>query len=298
MGLFIQRSMLILPGNVPRFIEKAAERGADSILVDLEDAVPADQRQATRSSVAESVGLCGKNGAIVLVRVNNDPSIIYLDLKAAICSGLHGIFLPKVEEAQQVRELDSLILEQERNSGIVEESVKISIHVESPLGLLNLKEILSASKRVESVSLGVDDYCLELEVEPTVEAMELVHPFSVMVTVARALGVHPFGILGSVSDYTNLEAFETAAVRARRLGSVGGYCIHPSQVPILNRVFSPSPQEISQAKRIVEKFEQALEKGRASTSLDGLMLDPPIYKRAIRILEYDGAIQDMKPKGA
>jgi citrate lyase subunit beta/citryl-CoA lyase len=159
---------------------------------------------------------------------------------------------------------------------------------------LNLREIAGASSRIESLSLGVDDYCLELGVEPSGQGHELFYPFSLMVTVGRANGIRPFGILGSVSDYKNMEDFEVAATKAKQLGSVGGYCIHPSQVAVLNRVFSPTPQEIRWAEKIIAAFEEALEQGRAATGLEGKMLDPPIYKRAKRLVAYSGEIERLR----
>jgi citrate lyase subunit beta / citryl-CoA lyase len=280
MNASIQRSMLILPVNVPRFVENAYRRGADAIVLDLEDAVPPSEKANARSMVKDSVALAGRGGAEVLVRVNNEPDLFDDDLDASVNPGLHGIFMPKVESAEDVTNLDRRIAELEGARGMTQGELRIAIHIESPKGLLNIQGIASASSRIESMSLGSDDYCLELGVSPSPEAVELAYPFSVLVTASKASGIHPIGILGTVAEFKDLDAFERAAVRGRQLGATGAYCIHPDQVSILNRMFSPTRDEIDYARRVVEVFEEALNAGRASTSLDGRMIDTPVYKRA------------------
>ncbi len=292
MSLKLQRSMLILPVNVQKFVEKAHGRGADAIVLDLEDAVPDSEKKMSRSLVRESIVIAGRGGADVLVRINNDRSMIREDLEAAVYPGLSALFMPKVEYPEQISELESLIGELEKARGLEVGSIKIAIHVESPLGLLNLKEIASSSKRSESISMGVDDYCLQMGIRPSEAAEELYFPLNMIAIVARAYGIIPLGILGSVADYNDLEKFRLSAQRAKNLGFSGAYCIHPGQVEILNEVFSPARVEELWARRVVECFEESSRKGRASTSLDGRMVDTPIYKQALSILETVEAIEE------
>ena len=286
----IQRSMLILPVNVPKFVEKAHTRGADAITLDLEDAVPPAEKEKARALVRDSIRLAGLGGSDVLVRVNNDEEHIYKDLEAAVHDGLSAVFLPKTELPEQVLKLEGLIEKLERNRGLKSHSIKIAIHIESPLGIINLKEIAGAGARLESVSMGVDDYCLQMGIRPSDSAEELVFPMMNIATVARAFNLVPLGILGSVANYKNLEKFRTAAEKSKKMGFAGAYCIHPDQVNILNEVFSPSKDEISWARRVMECFEKAVAEGRASTSLDGKMVDTPIYKQALALLEEARAI--------
>ena len=286
----IQRSMLILPVNVPKFVEKAHTRGADAITLDLEDAVPPAEKEKARALVRDSIRLAGLGGSDVLVRVNNDEEHIYKDLEAAVHDGLSAVFLPKTELPEQVLKLEGLIEKLERNRGLKSHSIKIAIHIESPLGIINLKEIAGAGSRLESVSMGVDDYCLQMGIRPSDSAEELVFPMMNIATVARAFNLVPLGILGSVANYKNLEKFRTAAEKSKKMGFAGAYCIHPDQVNILNEVFSPSKDEISWARRVMECFEKAVAEGRASTSLDGKMVDTPIYKQALALLEEARAI--------
>lgn len=286
----IQRSMLILPVNVPKFVEKAHTRGADAITLDLEDAVPPAEKEKARALVRDSIRLAGLGGSDVLVRVNNDEEHIYKDLEAAVHDGLSAVFLPKTELPEQVLKLEGLIEKLERNRGLKSHSIKIAIHIESPLGIINLKEIAGAGARLESVSMGVDDYCLQMGIRPSDSAEELVFPMMNIATVARAFNLVPLGILGSVANYKDLEKFRTAAEKSKKMGFAGAYCIHPDQVNILNEVFSPSKDEISWARRVMECFEKAVAEGRASTSLDGKMVDTPIYKQALALLEEARAI--------
>ncbi len=288
----VQRSMLIMPLNVPRFIEKAYLRGSDAILLDLEDAVPPSEKEAARGRITESVALAGRGGADVLIRINNESDFIDKDLEASVVPGVSAIFVPKVESAEQVVQVEALIAHYEEERGLARGSIGLSVHIESPIGVLRLAEIASAGARIESMSLGVDDYCLELGVEPSRDAAELFFPLNMMAVVCRAHGISPIGLMGSVADFGDVQGFELSARRTRALGFMGAYCIHPDQVPILNRVYSPDPQEVEHARRVAEAFEAGLRKGRASVNLDGKMVDTPIYKQALRMLDRFRAVRE------
>jgi citrate lyase subunit beta/citryl-CoA lyase len=290
--------MLILPINNPRFVEKAHLRGADAIVLDLEDAVPPSEKDTARRLVKDAIELVGRGGADVMVRVNHEPSLLEADLAASVHRGLHGIFVPKIESADEVRRLEATLSDLESERGIPPGHVKLSLHVETPRGLLNMREIACAGDRAESMSLGVDDYCLQLGIEPSEEGTELLVPLTMMVIVCRAAGLSPLGILGTVAGFKDTDGFEKAAVRGRNLGCSGAYCIHPGQVPILNRVFSPAPVEVDHARRAVEAFELGLKQGKAAVSLDGSMVDTPIYKRAKLILERAAAIEQTERRKA
>jgi citrate lyase subunit beta/citryl-CoA lyase len=287
---FVQRSMLIMPLNVPRFVEKAHLRNADAILLDLEDAVPPAEKAQARRAVKQAILSAARGGADVLVRVNNDREMLNDDLDASVFPGLHGIFLPKVEAAEQVTEVEAVITDLEKLRGIDQGTVKLAIHVESPKGILGCEDIAAAGARAESISLGTDDYRLEMGIRPSEDSTDLLHPMSVLAIVAAARGIAALGVMGSVAEFSDLDAFERAAVNSRNLGFVGAYCIHPGQVPILNRVFSPLEESVLEARRVIEAFERALEEGRGSTSLDGRMIDMPVYKQALRTAALADAV--------
>jgi citrate lyase subunit beta / citryl-CoA lyase len=294
MKIHMQRSLLILPVNVPRFVEKAYARGADSVMLDLEDAVPENQKDAARGLVKDSIALAGRGGADVFVRVNNEESHLRADVEASVHPGLHAVFLPKVESGEQVASLEKHIAELELKRGIQPGSIKLSLHIESPLGILKLQEIATASNRTESMSIGSDDYCLQLGVEASAEGTELFFPFCMMVTACKAAGISPMGILGSVAGFRDLVGFRRAAERGRDLGSIGAFCIHPDQVLVLNNVFSPSQSDVDHAQRVVEAFEEGLSRGRASVTLDDRMVDTPVYKRAKLTLERTAAVTSLE----
>lgn len=286
----IRRSTLILPVNVPRFVEKAHLRGADAVMLDLEDAVPPREKDAARRRIPASIPLVARAGAEVFVRVNHDPAMLAEDLEAAVHPGLDGICFPKTEAAEDVERLDGEIARLERDRGIAPGRTEIALLIESPRGLLNLEAIVVASQRVRTVSLGPEDYCLTLGVEPSADGIELLYGVSKVVTVCKASGISPMGLLGSIAGFQDLAAFERAAARARNLGCEGASCIHPDQVAVLNRVFSPAPEKVEYARAAVEAFEEGLKRGTASVNVAGAMVDTPVYHRAKHILEQAAAI--------
>lgn len=279
-----RRSSLILPVNVPRFVDKAGLRGADAVVLDLEDSVPPAEKAAARRLVRDALAPAGRGGAEVVVRVNNDPMLLWEDVEAAVHPGLDGLALPKAESPEQIRDLAGRVEDLERRRGIEPGHVRLSLAIETPRGLLRAEEIAASSSRIATMGVGVEDYCLELGVEPSVDGIELLYAVSRVVTVCKAAGVQPTGLLGSIAGFRDLAAFEGAAARARQLGCEGAGCIHPDQVAVLNRVFSPDPAKVEHARRVVEAFEDGLRRGTASVSLDGRMVDIPVYKRAEVIL--------------
>jgi citrate lyase subunit beta/citryl-CoA lyase len=290
--------MLILPAHIRSFVEKVYMRDADAVVLDLEDSVPPAKKKEARASLKDAVELAGRGYADVFVRVNADESLIEEDLHSAIQPGLHGIFLPKVETAGHVISMQDRITALETAVGLNPGSVKISVHIESPLGVLNMREVAAAGSRIESMSLGVDDYCMELGIEPSDESMELLWPLSMMVIVCRSLGIIPLGTLGTVARLGDIDAFERAAEMGHQLGCQGAFCVHPDQVAVLNRVFTPPPSRIIHAKKIVAAFEQGQMGGRAAIKVNDVMVDTPVYKRAKLLLQRAEAIEELERKKA
>src|SRR6185436_17516033 len=197
-----RRSSLILPVNVPRFVERAALRGADALV------------------------LAGRGGAEVVVRVNNDPAHLWDDVAAAVHPGLDGLALPKAESPEQIRELVRRIEALETARGMTPGHIRLSLAIETPRGLLRAEAIAAASDRIATMGVGVEDYCLELGVEPSADGIELLYPVARVVTIAKAAGIQPTGLMGSIASFRDLGAFEGAAARARQLGCEGAGCIH------------------------------------------------------------------------
>jgi citrate lyase subunit beta / citryl-CoA lyase len=286
----VRRSTLILPVNVPRFLEKAHLRGADAVMLDLEDAVPPKEKPAARRLVREAIPHVGRGGAEVFVRVNHESALLEEDLEAAIFSGLTGICFPKTESAEEVERLDMLVSGLEGSRGVAAGGIELALLIESPRGVLNAEAIAAASRRVRTITLGPEDYCLSIGVEPSAQGSELLYPLSKIVTVAVAAGIAPMGLMGSIGSFKDLDRFEQAARRARDLGCLGASCIHPDQISVLNRVFSPTPDQVANARETVDAFEAGVKRGTASVGVGGSMVDIPVYARATRIVQKAEAI--------
>jgi citrate lyase subunit beta/citryl-CoA lyase len=291
-----RRSSLILPINVPRFVERAHTRGADAVVLDLEDSVPPAEKAHARKLVKDSIPLVARGGAEVLVRINNDPELMAEDIDASVHPGLDGLSVPKAESPQQIAMLASQLDRLERLRGLPAGHVRLSLAFETPRGVLWAQEIAEASPRIVTMSVGPEDYCLELGVEPSPDGIELLYAVSRVVTIAKALGIQATGLLGSIAGFRDLGVFEAAALRSRQLGCVGAGCIHPDQVAVLNRVFTPDPAKVEYARQVAEAFEEGLRRGTASVNLDGKMVDIPVYKRAQVILERARAVAETEAR--
>jgi citrate lyase subunit beta/citryl-CoA lyase len=260
--------------------------------------VPPGEKANARKGLKEAIELAGRGGADVLVRVNNDPLLIAEDVIGAVQPGLHAIFLPKADSPDDVEKVEAQISQLELDRGLEPGTIKVSLHIESPKGLLNVEQTVAAGTRIESMSIGVDDYCFQLGIEPSAEGMELLYPFCTVITVAKAAGISPIGLMGTVAGFRDLEGFKRLAENAASMGCEGAFCIHPGQVGILNKVFSPPPEKVAHSKQIVEAFEEGMKQGRASINLEGRMVDTPVYRQAKLVLERAEAIAELEQRKA
>jgi len=278
-----RRSQLFVPANRPKFVTAAGRHGADAIILDLEDSVPPDERGTARDALADAVRVLSE-GHHVSVRVNKPFEVLVDDLDAAVAARPAALVLPKVESAVEVNIVDALVGEREIRHGIARGSIELQVLVETCLGLANVLEIAGASQRMVSLTLGVEDLAKELEVEPGTPEFDLSWAHSRVLMAARAAGVAPYGLLNSLSNFTDLDTLAANVRRSRAFGFVGAFCIHPSQVPVLNAWFAPSEDEVSQARRVVAALDEAERSGAASAALDGRMIDVPVADRARRVL--------------
>lgn len=297
----VRRSMLIFPVNVQRFIAKAHLRGADCILMDLEDSVPEAEKEAARGLVKASIPVVGKGGGDVAVRINRPIHQATLDLEASVWPGLACVALPKVESAEEVRVRSGLIEELERRRGIEAGTVRIAVAVETALGVVRGFEIASASPRIVTIQVGAEDMTQEMGVQTSAEGRELWYARSKILMDAYAVGVQPLGLVG-VEPFTwgEPEKAYDAAVNSRGLGYKGAQSIHPAPIPFLNRGFSIPHEEAEFMGRALEAFEEGLVEGTASVSVDGRMIDIASAERCRRVLARADAIagMDERKKGA
>ena len=272
------RSMLFVPANVPRFVDKAHTRGADAIILDLEDSVVAEEKQAARDALAAAAGTVGQAGADVTVRINRPWRLAVRDVEAAVMAEVAALILPKAEDAGHVRAIAEIVDEVEAERGLNAGHTKLAAVIESPQAYYHLREIASAHPRLVALALGSEDFSLEMGMPPTPDGLS--HATRELVIAARAGGVVPLGFIGTLAEYSDRDAFAAMARQGRQLGFEGAMCIHPAQVQILNDAYGPAPDEVAAAERIIAAYEQAVSEGRGSVQVDGKMVDVPVAERA------------------
>lgn len=278
------RSLLFVPASAERFVAKAHQREADAIILDLEDAIPPDGKQAARTALTDAAPRVGQGGAAVLVRINSEPELRDLDAVAACRAGAIGLLVPKVTTPATLAALADLLAPVERAIG--REPLRFMPLVEDPGAVLDARAI-AASPRVFAIATGGEDLATAMDAEPTPDMLRL--PKLLVHLAAKAAGVRSFGMLRSVANYSDTEAIIASAREARSLGFDGASCIHPAVVPILNDAFSPSPAAVDQARRMVAAFEEAASQGRGAFTFDGEMVDLPIVARARRLIARAGS---------
>lgn len=271
------RSSLFLPAHVRRFVASAAASGADAVVLDLEDSVPAGQKGAARAQLADAVKVLGASAELV-VRINAEPSLIEGDLAACAQGGADGILLPKVAGPG---EMDTL----HRVLGRLGYAPRIGILVESCAGLMRIREILDASGPLRSVALGVEDLRHELEVYAPgdEDSPAVLWAHGTLVVAATAAGVTPLGILGSIGELSDLDRLERGARAAWRMGYRGAYCIHPKQVPRLNAAYAPDENDLRWADAVIGAAKDKADAGLGAFTVNGQMVDAPLLERALRI---------------
>ncbi len=294
------RSMLFVPANRPRLLAKAGTLPADALILDLEDSVPIEEKPATRHTVREEVQrLVRETPALIYVRVNPmgagknafSQDFAEDDLRAVVGPGLKGIVLPKTESAEEIIAVDDLLCSLEAERGLEPGSIDVEPILETAKGIINAYEICCAcSRRVRRVSIGAGDLTLDIGVTWTRDENELQYARASVVMASRAAGLEaPIdGVFNSLED---LEGQERSALVAKGLGFQGKQCVHPSAIPILNRVFSPSEEAVDYARRAIAAFDQAVSDGQASIRFEGKMLDYPIVQREREVLARAAEIE-------
>ncbi|GAA0496258.1 CoA ester lyase [Pigmentiphaga sp. GD03639] len=285
----VWRSLLYVPANVPRFIEKAHTRGADAIMLDLEDSVPASEKAVAREAVAAAAAQVRRGGADVLVRVNRPLGLCVRDVEASVGADVDGIAITKVDGPSHVRLLDELVTELEADRGLAMGHTRFLVMIETPEAFEEMTDIARASPRVAAINIGGEDFALNGGFEPTDEA--LLMPKQRMILAARAAGVMPLGYIGTVADFSDWDRFRAMVRRSRQFGFDGASCVHPGQVAIVNEEYGPRPEDVAHAARVIEAAEQAQAEGRASFQLDGRMIDIPVIERARRLIARQRRIE-------
>jgi citrate lyase subunit beta / citryl-CoA lyase len=294
-ALPVWRSMLFVPVTVEKYVARAAERGADALILDLEDSVPLAEKPRGREVLQEAAATVAKDGADVVVRINRAWRLAIRDIEAAVSPMVQALMLTKVESAEHVQMLAEVVSELEAERGMASGATKFVALVETASGFLRIAEIARAHLRLVALSIGAEDFALSVGMLP--EAEGLFFPKQQMIIAARAAGILPLGFIGSVADFRDLDAFRSTIRRSRRLGFMGASCIHPSQLAILNEEYRPSPDEVAAAERAVAAYDAATAAGVGAIELDGKMIDVPVIERAKHVLARHRAVLAREAKG-
>ena len=297
----LQRSELAVPGSSPEMFEKALNSKADYIFLDLEDAVSPMDKVSARQNVIKGLKEINwkEKGKTISVRINSpDTHYMYkdlIDIVEEVGEKLDTILLPKAGTASDVYMIDCLLTQIETNKKL-KNKIGIECLIETALGMSNIKEIAKSSERLEALHFGVADYAASLRartvviggLNPNYPGDQWHHGLSQLVMTCRAYGLR--AIDGPFGDFNDPDAYIEAAKRGAAIGIEGKWAIHPSQIELANKVFSPPSSEVTKAKRILEELDKAAKAGKGAAQLDGRMIDAASARMAENIVNIDKQI--------
>lgn len=276
------RSMLFVPAAAPQRWAKAHTRGADAIIVDLEDSTQPEAKAAARAQAREAVQTLHANGATVTVRVNNDPAHIEADLEAAVVAGLTAIVMPKVESVSELDGLSAMLDALEYENRMERYTIGVMAVIESPRALERITTYADRPRLI-GLSLGSEDFALSLGRQPAPLSLGLAA--QTIAYAASARGIMGIGMATGIANFTDLDAFAAEARRSHAMGLTGAMCIHPNQIAVLNQCFGVSDEAVAEARAILMAWETRLD---GVVSYKGAMIDQPVVERARRLLKSAG----------
>ena len=299
----LQRSELAVPGSSPEMFEKALNSKADYIFLDLEDAVSPMDKVTARQNVIKALKEINwrEKGKTISVRINSpDTHYMYkdlIDIVEEVGEKLDTVLLPKAGTASDVYMIDCLLTQIETNKKI-KNKIGIECLIETALGMSNIKKIAKSSERLEALHFGVADYAASLRartvviggLNPDYPGDQWHHGLSQLVMTCRAYGLR--AIDGPFGDFNDPDAYIEAAKRGAAIGIEGKWAIHPSQIELSNKVFSPPSSEVTKAKRILEELDKAAKAGKGAAQLDGRMIDAASARMAENIVNIDKQINN------
>jgi citrate lyase subunit beta / citryl-CoA lyase len=282
----LQRSFMFVPGNSEKMTGKAlGMTNLDVAMFDLEDGTPfafkAEAREVVRDVLGQPAG-----GPIRFVRINAvGTEYMEADLKAILVPGLAGLVLPKLESADEVRLVERYLDEHETAAGLAAGAVSLIPTIESARGLLAAPGIAAASSRVMGLMFGAEDFSLDIGLPPNreAEARELIYARSAIVVAAAS--AHVQSVDGVYPDFRDADGLDQDATQARRLGFSAKSTFHPGQIDAINRIFSPTEDDVAYAQRVIDAFEEAEAAGQGAVALGGQLIDRPIVERARRVIQ-------------
>ena len=289
----LRRSMMFVPGNNPGMISDARIYGADSIMLDLEDSVAFTEKDTARFLVHNALKTIDFGKKEVVVRINDLASGLGVeDLEAIIPAGVHVVRLPKTDSAQDVIDCEREIARIERENGIPVGSVGMMAAIESANGVLNAREIATASDRLIGVALGAEDYVTDLKTTRA-DGIELLFARCMILNAARAAGIAALDTV--FSNVNDDEGFLAEATLIKKLGFDGKSVINPRQIAPLHKCLQPSQKDLDKAYAVMDAIAEAQARGSGVASLKGKMIDRPVVVRAQRLIalaEADDPVEE------
>ena len=298
----LQRSELAVPGSSPKMFEKALNSNADYIFLDLEDAVSPNDKLSARKNIIKALNEINwrEKGKTISVRINSlDTHYMYrdvIDIMEQVGDKIDTILIPKVGTDSDVYTVDCLLTQIE-NQKKFKNKVGLECLIETALGMSNIKEIAKSSNRLEALHFGVADYAASLRartvviggLNPDYPGDQWHHGLSQLVMTCRAYGLR--AIDGPFGDFKDPDAYTASAKRAAAIGIEGKWAIHPSQIDLANKVFSPPAAEVNRAKKILEELDKAAKEGKGAAQLDGRMIDAASARMAENIVNINKLIE-------
>ena len=279
-----RRALLYMPGDDRRKIEKATTLGVDCICMDMEDGVAVTRKVEARAVIAQAMKELDFGKSERCIRINSIGSgVDKYDLAAALATTPDSIVVPKIETPEQVKWVSEHIETYELSSNINVGSIRLLIGLETAKGLLNLKEIAEADRRLEAIIFGAEDYAASVGATRTKEATEVLYARSAVVAACAANDLQAIDMV--YIDFRDTEGLRVEAQQGAGFGFSGKQIIHPNQVVPVQEAFTPSDEEIAYAQRVVETFMTSQKEGKGAYALDGKMIDMPLLKNAQKVLD-------------
>ena len=285
----VWRSMMFVPVTAEKFVRTGADRGADAIILDLEDAVAPSQKDHARTLIEGAIPQVARNGADVVVRVNRPWRLLVRDLEAAVIPGVAAIMLTKVDSPEHLHACADIVAELETERSLPPGSIKFIALVENAVGFFRIDQIAKCHPRIVAISLGSEDFAADVGMQAEPEG--LLYPKQQTIFAARAAGILPMGFVGSIADFRDQDAFRTIVRRSRRLGFMCASAVHPLQVAVLNEEFSPDSAEVAKAEKMIAAYDDAYAKGLGAVQFEGAMIDVPVVERARSVVKRAAALR-------
>lgn len=278
----LRRTMMFVPGANAAMLRDAPLYGADSVMFDLEDAVSLNEKDSARTLVHFALKTFDYSAIETVVRINGLDTVGALDIEAMVLAGVNVIRLPKTETAQDIVDVAAVITQVEEENDLPIGTTKMMAAIESAEGVLNARDIATASDRLIGIALGAEDYVTNMKTRRYPDGQELLFARSMILHAARAAGIAAIDTV--FSDINDTDGFIAETTRIKQLGFDGKSVINPRQIPLVNGIYAPSKAEIQQAKEVIWAIREAESKGSGVISLNGKMVDKPIVERAERVI--------------